>query len=61
MSYLPTTRVSEIRPAVSVVIPAYNEAARLPRFLRELLAYLDREYATGYEVVVVDDGSENGL
>jgi len=43
----------------SVVIPAFNEAARLPRHLREVVAYFDaRDEA--YEVVVVDDGSADG-
>jgi hypothetical protein len=40
-------------PAVSVVIPAYNAAATLP----ETLASLDRQTFTGWEAVVVDDGS----
>jgi dolichyl-phosphate beta-glucosyltransferase len=39
-----------------VVIPAYNEALRLPSYLKEILAYLEgREQP--YEIVVVDDGS----
>ena len=43
-------------PALSVVIPAYNEAARLPPSLQRIRAFLD---AAGgdYEIVVVDDGS----
>ncbi len=43
-------------PRLSVVIPAYNEEARLGRTLESVRAYLDgREEA--YEVVVADDGS----
>ena len=43
----------------SVVIPAYNEAARLPRYLNEVVGYFDgRDEA--YEVLVVDDGSSDG-
>ncbi|MFN2582693.1 MAG: glycosyltransferase, partial [Candidatus Dormibacteria bacterium] len=44
---------------LSVVIPAYNEEARLPATLERIRAYLD---GTGedYEVVVVDDGSADG-
>lgn len=39
---------------VWIVIPAYNEAERLPRVLKELTA-------TGkYNIVVVDDGSSDG-
>jgi dolichyl-phosphate beta-glucosyltransferase len=41
---------------LSVVIPAYNEALRLPRTLDDVLAYLGRQ-AYASEVVVVDDGS----
>ena len=41
---------------LSVVVPAYNEAGRLPDSLRRMREYLD---AAGeeYEVIVVDDGS----
>jgi dolichyl-phosphate beta-glucosyltransferase len=46
-------------PALSVVIPAYNEAARLPRTLRHLDAYL-RETHPDHEILVVDDGSTDG-
>ena len=41
---------------LSVVIPAYNEALRIPSTLPRLLAYL-RDFGEPYEVVVVDDGS----
>jgi len=44
---------------LSVVIPAYNESARLPSTLRRICAYLDG-VGTTYEVVVVDDGSTDG-
>ena len=43
----------------SVVIPAYNEAARLPRYLREVVDYFDGRNEP-YEVLVVDDGSSDG-
>ncbi|MCI0547080.1 MAG: glycosyltransferase family 2 protein [Candidatus Rokubacteria bacterium] len=42
--------------AWSVVIPAYNEAARLPRYLSRVLSYFD-DRGEPYEVLVVDDGS----
>jgi dolichyl-phosphate beta-glucosyltransferase len=42
--------------ALSVVIPAYNEAGRLPRTLRDLQAFLDTDRRPA-EVIVVDDGS----
>jgi len=39
-----------------VVIPAYNEAQRLPAYLSEVVAYFDGRGEL-YEVIVVDDGS----
>lgn len=44
---------------LTVVIPAYNESHRLPRTLDEIRGYLDVRF-TQYEVVVVDDGSNDG-
>jgi dolichyl-phosphate beta-glucosyltransferase len=46
-------------PRWSLVIPAYNEAARLPTYLKEILAYFE-ERDESYEVIVVDDGSRDG-
>ena len=42
---------------VSLVIPAYNEAARLPATLARVGAYLASAGEDGWEVLVVDDGS----
>ena len=49
-------------PMLSVVVPAYNEARRLPATLRALRGYLDRDGVAGeeHEVIVVDDGSVDG-
>ncbi|RME42720.1 MAG: glycosyltransferase family 2 protein, partial [Caldilineae bacterium] len=43
-------------PYLSVVIPAYNEAVRLPRTLTTVLDYLEQQ-PYRVEVLVVDDGS----
>ena len=43
-------------PRWSVVIPAYNEALRLPAYLADVVAYFDGRDEP-YEVLVVDDGS----
>jgi len=43
---------------LSMVIPAYNEARRLPPTLSRLRDYLDAG-ADSYEVLVVDDGSDD--
>jgi glycosyltransferase involved in cell wall biosynthesis len=45
------------RPTLSIVIPAYNEAARLPETLARLDAYFAGREP---EVIVVDDGSSDG-
>jgi dolichyl-phosphate beta-glucosyltransferase len=46
------------RPLLSIVIPAYNESERLPRYLPGVLAYCARVDG-GAEVIVVDDGSKD--
>jgi glycosyltransferase involved in cell wall biosynthesis len=46
-------------PELSVVIPAYNEEARIVPTLRSIAAYLSRTGART-EIVVVDDGSADG-
>lgn len=53
-------------PFLSIVVPAYNEARRLPRTLSRIHAYL-QEAVKGWrvgldeiEIVVVDDGSTDG-
>ncbi|MGH2611366.1 MAG: glycosyltransferase, partial [Tepidiformaceae bacterium] len=45
-------------PALSVVVPAHDEAETIPSLLAEIHAALDGEAA--YEVVFVDDGSADG-
>lgn len=47
------------RMPLSVVIPAYNEEARLEPTLRAVIAYLEAE-KPDFEIVVVDDGSSDG-
>jgi dolichyl-phosphate beta-glucosyltransferase len=44
-------------PSISIVIPALNEARRLPPFLRSIRAYFAAAGTEAYEVIVVDDGS----
>jgi dolichyl-phosphate beta-glucosyltransferase len=45
--------------ALSVVIPAYNEIARLEPTLRRVIAYC-RAQCPLFEIIVVDDGSTDG-
>ena len=43
-------------PAISVVLPIRNGA----RWLPAVLAALVREWATGFELIAIDDGSSDG-
>ena len=45
--------------SLSVIIPAYNEAARLGKTIRAVVDYLRQNLPHG-EVIVVDDGSSDG-
>jgi len=47
--------------SLSLIIPAYNEAKRLPPYLAVVREHLDRRYPDAYEVIIVDDGSSDGL
>ena len=53
---LPPQTAARVR--LSVIIPAYNEAARLPVFLDSVLAWCG-EHEPSFEVIVVDDGSSD--
>lgn len=46
------------RPHLSVVVPAYNEEARLEGSLERIAEYLDRQKLDA-EILVVDDGSRD--
>jgi len=48
-----------LAPAYSIVIPAYNESARIGRTLERILAHV-RERNWNAEFVVVNDGSTDG-
>ncbi|MBU0495733.1 MAG: glycosyltransferase family 2 protein [Chloroflexi bacterium] len=47
-----------MQPYLSIVVPAYNEAQRLPKTLSEMITYLERQDFE-WELVVVDDGSQD--
>jgi dolichyl-phosphate beta-glucosyltransferase len=56
MAKRPTT---EAIPDLSVIVPAHKSCSFLEERLRFLVAFLD-SYGRSYEVIVVDDGSEDG-
>lgn len=45
---------------LSVIIPAFNEEARLPTTLTTTLEYLQKQFPSDFEIIVVDDGSTDG-
>lgn len=46
------------QPFLSIVIPAHNEEGRLPRTLRQIFSYLDKQPYSA-EVVIVENGSSD--
>ena len=48
------------RPEISIVVPTYNEADVIERFLDEVRSSLERHGINCFEVVVVDDDSPDG-
>ncbi len=48
-----------VPPALSIVLPAYNEARRLPATLAKVFAWIEAN-GIDAEVLVVDDGSRDG-
>ncbi len=51
-------KIKLIMPFLSLIIPAYNEAERLPVSLSIILEYLDKQ-SYDFEIIVVDDGSSD--
>jgi glycosyltransferase involved in cell wall biosynthesis len=46
-------------PIVSIVVPAFNEAARIGNSIKKIDAFMRRS-ALSFELIVVDDGSADG-
>ena len=46
-------------PRISCVLPCFNEAANLRRLLPQLVDLLQRRHGSEWEVVLVDDGSDD--
>ena len=47
-----------MNPEISIIIPAFNEALRLPATLDRVESFL-KTYGLTAEVIVVDDGSRD--
>ncbi|TET05744.1 MAG: glycosyltransferase family 2 protein [Candidatus Atribacteria bacterium] len=41
---------------ISILVPAFNEETRIPKFLKELLKFADNNLES-YEIIVINDGS----
>lgn len=53
-----TTTYPNVSIDISVILPAYNEAIRIVPYLRTIIAYFGQR-GTSYEILVVDDGSQD--
>jgi dolichol-phosphate mannosyltransferase len=58
-STAPSLAMPEARPAVSVVVPIYNEVESLPPLI-EAIASTFTQTQLSYELICVDDGSQDG-
>lgn len=45
---------------LSIVVPSYNETARIRSMLSEAVQHLQNNYPNQWEIIVVDDGSSDG-
>lgn len=46
--------------SLSIIVPAYNEEARLPETLRQIEEYVAQTGWAFHEILIVDDGSKDG-
>src|SRR5581483_5557799 len=51
--------MSKSEPTLSVVVPAFNEAAGLEMFHKSLVDSVEQAIRTEYEIIYVDDGSRD--
>jgi dolichyl-phosphate beta-glucosyltransferase len=49
-----------LHPSLSIIVPAYNEEARLPGTLRRIEQYFSEAGWSSHEILIVDDGSRDG-
>jgi glycosyltransferase involved in cell wall biosynthesis len=49
-----------VNRSLSIIVPAYNEEARLPDSLRRIEEYVEQTGWDFHEILVVDDGSTDG-
>jgi dolichol-phosphate mannosyltransferase len=49
-----------VRPAVSVILPTYNESGNIGDLMSELALYMSKHIDDNFELLVVDDNSPDG-
>ncbi len=55
-----SSEAQQATPAVSLVIPLLNEAESLPELIRRLQKQLTELFDGSYELIFIDDGSDDG-
>ena len=58
--YKASSKIPALTRSLSIIVPAYNEQARLPETIRRIEEYLSRSDWTFHEILIVDDGSSDG-
>jgi polyisoprenyl-phosphate glycosyltransferase len=53
-------KVGTVDPALSVVIPCYNEEGGIAPLLNRLLPACEASFGRSFEVILIDDGSKDG-
>lgn len=54
-----SSKIAESSSTLTVVVPCYNETARLGKMLDECVEYLQKNHLGDYEILIVDDGSSD--
>lgn len=54
-----SSKIANSSSLLTVVVPCYNEIARLGKMLDECVEYLQKNHVEDYEIVIVDDGSSD--
>jgi glycosyltransferase involved in cell wall biosynthesis len=57
--YKASSKIPALTRSLSIIVPAYNEEARLPETLRRIEEYFSQSDWTFHEILIVDDGSRD--
>jgi len=56
LALIPSRKMQDYRPSISLIIPAYNEEKNIGETLQNVLS---AHYPKKFEIIVVDDGSKD--